>query len=225
MASFTRSRRRARKTTAGCATPSRFPVLTTAPTTEEHQDVVREWNLSTFGNVPGNAANNSIYRHTGQFAGDAARRSTGSVSQCGRPGIQYACPTHRRRLRHALHHFRRRRKPVGMPGTRAERSVQRRQNLGNDLRQSAANRSRSDGARAGAHQRQQRLARLQHSGRQPLQRRRCAGNEDLVNTRRDMGSRLPQPLADHVRSRDWRHLPRRCRRKPLGGSRSSSKRG
>jgi hypothetical protein len=27
---------------------------------EEHQDVVREWNLSTFGNVPGNATNNQF---------------------------------------------------------------------------------------------------------------------------------------------------------------------
>ena len=27
---------------------------------EEHQGVVREWNLSTFGNVPGNAANNQF---------------------------------------------------------------------------------------------------------------------------------------------------------------------
>jgi glucose/arabinose dehydrogenase len=30
------------------------------PQVEEHQDVVREWNLSAFGNVPGNAANNAF---------------------------------------------------------------------------------------------------------------------------------------------------------------------
>jgi glucose/arabinose dehydrogenase len=35
-------------------------VPTTGTATEEHQDVIREWNLSTFGNVPGNAANNEF---------------------------------------------------------------------------------------------------------------------------------------------------------------------
>ena len=36
-----------------------FPYLL-GPQVEEHQDVVREWNLSAFGNVPGNAANNAF---------------------------------------------------------------------------------------------------------------------------------------------------------------------
>jgi glucose/arabinose dehydrogenase len=45
---------------------------------EEHQDVVREWNLSAFGNVPGNAANN-------QFTGltNASSREILRVDQPG----------------------------------------------------------------------------------------------------------------------------------------------
>jgi glucose/arabinose dehydrogenase len=44
---------------------------------EEHQDVVREWNLSTFGNVPGNAANN-------QFTGTQA--NSREILRTDRPG-------------------------------------------------------------------------------------------------------------------------------------------
>ena len=45
---------------------------------EEHQDVIREWNLSTFGNVPGNPANN-------QFTGSSNANSR-EILRVDRPG-------------------------------------------------------------------------------------------------------------------------------------------
>src|SRR5262249_42036082 len=47
-------------------------------TNEEHQDVVREWDLSTFGNVPGNDANN-------QFTG-LSNASSREILRVDQPG-------------------------------------------------------------------------------------------------------------------------------------------
>jgi len=50
------------KGTAGGVPDSQldFPFITSTPNNKSHQDVVREWNLATFGNVPGNAANGAF---------------------------------------------------------------------------------------------------------------------------------------------------------------------
>ena len=48
---------------------------------EEHQDVVREWDLSAFGNVPGNCGQQPIHWiNERQLAGNPSCRPTGSVS-------------------------------------------------------------------------------------------------------------------------------------------------
>jgi len=51
-----------RKGTAGGVPNAQldFPFISATPSSKSHQDVVREWNLAAFGNVPGNAANGAF---------------------------------------------------------------------------------------------------------------------------------------------------------------------
>ena len=170
------------------------------PNNEEHQDVVREWDLSAFGNVPGNAANN-------QFTGTLA--NSRELLRVDQPGpfhnvVDLAFNTHAEPTDadYGLLYI-----TSGDGGNRTGTTTarQRRKTWGPSLATCCGSiptrrRTRSSGPAPTAGQPAYSIpADNPYNGDQ-----RIRGDKNVVDARRNLGPRFSQPLADEFRSPDRR---------------------